>query len=88
MKLLTFAELVLVAVIVIVPVIYMIGSSFAAQTGLLTTFWPKTLTLNNYTKLFNETKFPVWFKNTPLPLPTLNTIIGVVFITGARLCIF
>ena len=50
MKLLTFAELVLVAVIVIVPVIYMIGSSFAAQTGLPTTFWPKTLTLNNYTK--------------------------------------
>ena len=82
MKFLTFAELVLVAVIVIVPVIYMVGSSFAAQTGLPTTFWPDTLTLNNYTKLFNETKFPVWFTNT-LIIAILNTIIGVVFITGA-----
>ena len=82
MKLLTFAELVLVAVLIIVPVIYMIGSSFAAQTGLPTTFWPKTLTLSNYTKLFTETKFPIWFKNTFI-IAVLNTVIGVVFITGA-----
>ena len=82
MKFLTFAELVLVAVIVIVPVIYMVGSSFAAQTGLPTTFWPDVLTLDNYKKLFNETKFPVWFKNTFI-IAILNTIIGVVFITGA-----
>ncbi len=82
MKLLTFAELILLAVIVIIPVVYLIGSSFSDTAGLPTTFWPAKMTLDNYTKLFTETKFWYWYKNTII-IAVLNMVLGVVFITGA-----
>lgn len=82
MKFITFAQLVFTAIIIILPVIYMIGSSFAKQSGLPTTFWPDKFTFDNYIELFKETKFVTWFKNT-LIIAILSTVIGVIFITGA-----
>lgn len=82
MKLLIFAELVLLAVIVVIPVIYMVGSSFAKSSGLPTTFWPTTMTLDNYKRLFSGTKFWYWYKNT-ISIAFLSMIISVIFVTGA-----
>jgi len=82
MKLLTFGELVLLAAVVLVPVIYLVGSSFSTTSGLPTTFWPARMTFANYTRLFTETKFWYWYKNTII-IAVLNMVLGVVFITGA-----
>jgi arabinogalactan oligomer/maltooligosaccharide transport system permease protein len=82
MKLLTFAELVFVLIIVILPVVYMVGSSFAATTGLPTTFWPANLTFANYKELFAGTKFTTWWINTFL-IAIISMVIAVVFVTGA-----
>lgn len=82
MKFVTFGSLVLLGILIIFPVLYMIGSSFANTSSLPTTFWPKELTLANYVTLFKETKFPIWLKNTFI-VAILNMVIGVVFITGA-----
>jgi len=82
MKLLTFGELILLAAIVIVPIVYLVGSSFAKTSGLPTTFWPSKMTWDNYKKLFTETKFWYWYKNT-ITIAVLNMVFGVLFITGA-----
>lgn len=82
LKFITMMQLVFTAVIIIVPVIYMVSSSFADQTGLPTTFIPDTWTLRNYEKLFVDTKFTTWLSNTFI-IAVLNMVIGVIFITGA-----
>jgi arabinogalactan oligomer/maltooligosaccharide transport system permease protein len=81
-KFLTFTELTLVAVLIILPVIYMIGSSFARTSGLPTTFLPREYTLDNYKKLFDETDFWMWLANTA-SIAVLTMLISVVFVTGA-----
>ncbi|NLD26175.1 MAG: sugar ABC transporter permease, partial [Acholeplasmataceae bacterium] len=72
----------LVAVLIILPVIYMIGSSFARTSGLPTTFLPREYTLDNYKKLFDETDFWMWLANTA-SIAVLTMLISVVFVTGA-----
>lgn len=79
---LLLGQIILVAIIVIIPVTYMIGSSFAKTSTLPTTFWPSVVTLDNYVKLFTETKFLKWLENTFL-IALLSMVVGVVFITGA-----
>ncbi|HRS31061.1 MAG TPA: sugar ABC transporter permease [Bacilli bacterium] len=83
-KYLIFAELVGLGIIVLLPIIYIVGASFAKQSGLPTTFWPRNLTLENYRILFDEseTMFVHWYKNTFF-LALLNMVFGVLFITGA-----
>ena len=61
---LLIAQITLVAIIVILPVIYMIGSSFADTSGLPTTFWPEKMTWGNYEDLFTGTKFVKWITST------------------------
>lgn len=79
---LLIGQIVLVAIIIILPVIYMVGSSFADTTGLPTTFWPEKMTWNNYVDLFTGTKFVKWITNTFL-IAVITMIVGVLFITGA-----
>lgn len=83
-KYLIFAELAILSVIVILPVIYMIGASLTDLTSLPTTFWPNKdhFTFENYKYLFTETKYWVWFKNTFI-IALINMVGGVLFITGA-----
>ncbi len=77
-----FAELVLVAILIILPVTYMIGSSFARTSGLPQTFLPTKYTLDNYNRLFNETHFWRWMLNTSM-IAVITMTISVVFQTGA-----
>lgn len=74
------AELILVSIIVLIPVVWIVMSSFNEGQNLSTaSFIPKELTLSNYTKLFQETDFGNWFLNS-LSIATLNALISVVLI--------
>lgn len=81
-KLLLFVELCALSLIVVIPVVYMVGASFANTNELPTTFWPDQLTGKHYVELFTEYKFTSWYVNT-LWVAILNMIIGVLCITGA-----
>lgn len=51
----------------IVPLIYLFVQSFRAETGAWSpTFFPQTWTLDNYKRLFFDTKFLSWYGNTLL----------------------
>ena len=74
------AELILVSIMVLIPVVWIVMSSFNKGQNLSTaSFIPKELTLSNYTKLFQETDFGNWFLNS-LSIATLNALISVVLI--------
>lgn len=74
------AELILVSIIVLIPVVWIVMSSFNKGQNLSTaSFIPKELTLSNFTKLFQETDFLNWFLNS-LSIATLNALISVVLI--------
>lgn len=74
------SELILVSIIVLIPVVWIVMSSFNKGQNLSTaSFIPKELTLSNYTKLFQETDFGNWFLNS-LSIATLNVLISVVLI--------
>nr|WP_294493576.1 sugar ABC transporter permease [uncultured Anaerosporobacter sp.] len=74
------AELILVSIIVLIPVIWIVMSSFNKGQNLSTaSFIPKKLTLSNYTQLFKETDFGSWFVNS-LSIATMNALISVILI--------
>lgn len=78
-----YAVLGLAAIIVIVPLLWMLSTSFKLKSQLFLTeiYWiPKTITLDNYTKLLNNPATPIvrWFLNT-IGVATVSTII-VLFI--------
>jgi len=76
-KILLHLELILVSLIVLVPIFWIVGSSFNESTGLASaTLLPKSLTLNNYVRLFQETKYASWFLNT-LKIAVVNAIVSV-----------
>ncbi len=58
----------LLAIVWILPIIWLVISSLRAEPGAYTTYvWPKTFTLANYTRLWTETAlfpYPRWFMNT------------------------
>lgn len=73
-------ELILMSIIVLVPVIWIIMSSFNKGAGLSSaTLIPKELSLANYKNLFTQTNYPVWFFNT-LKIAIANTICSVTLI--------
>lgn len=79
--------LVLMAVVVIYPVIWIVGASFNPGTGLSSTsIIPENATLIHYKELFEETEFANWYKNT-LMVAFLNMILAV-FLTTTTAFIF
>ena len=58
------------AVLWLVPVFWLLISSFRAEQGAYTSYlWPKAFTFNNYIRLFTDRRlfdFPRWFGNTML----------------------
>jgi len=60
--------LTVLAIIWLVPVFWLVLSSFRAEKGAYTSYlWPKGFTLANYERLFTDTtlfNFPRWFLNT------------------------
>lgn len=73
-------ELTITSLIVIIPVIWIVMSSFNEGTGLTSSsLIPNKLTLDNYVRLFKETNYLTWFKNT-LSIALLNAFISVILI--------
>lgn len=73
-------ELILVCIIVIVPVIWIVMSSFHQGKGLMTSsLLPKKMTFDNYISLFRDTDYLIWFKNS-LFIALLNSFVSVILI--------
>lgn len=75
---LIYAVLILVAMLVIVPIIWIVGASFNPQSSLLSaTAFPENPTISHYVKLIKETKFVNWYWNT-LKIALINMAISVI----------
>lgn len=73
-------ELMVVCLIVIIPVIWIVISSFNEGKGLMSSsLIPKQLTVENYVKLFKDTDYLIWFKNS-LSIALLNSFVSVILI--------
>lgn len=76
-----YLEIIVVALIVLVPVLWIIGTSFDNSSSLATSsIIPKHPTLNNYKKLFKTTQFAVWYGNT-LKVAVVNMVCSVLITT-------
>ena len=62
-----YAVLVLITIIWLFPFVGIVLESFRVEyPGQVSYFWPKEFGLDNYKRLFNETDFLLWFKNTAI----------------------
>lgn len=85
--LLLYALLIVMAIAVLYPVLWIVGSSFNPGSGLNSAqMIPENATLDHYKRLFDETEFVNWYKNT-LMIATLN-MIASVFLTTTTAFIF
>ena len=74
----TYCLLVLIALFVLIPIVWIVGSSFNPASSLLSaTAFPENPTIKHYLKLFTETKFPYWYLNT-LKIALVNMVISVI----------
>lgn len=88
---LIYGELVLLGMIVLVPVVYAIGTSLSPFAGIPETIWPDDPTLRNYRFLLSgvgeyggqerTTEFVSWYWNT-LQVAFFTMVFAVLFITG------
>ena len=75
--------LAILAFIWVLPIFWVVLTSFRGEKGsYVTTFFPKTYTLNNYVKLFTDTSilnFPKMFMNTFI-IAIFTCIISTIFV--------
>lgn len=70
-------ELTVVSLVVLVPIFWIAASSFNDSSGLAgATLIPRSWTLHNYRRLFQETRYASWFFNT-LKIAVVNAAISV-----------
>jgi len=82
-RLFIYGEITLVAVVVIVPVVYIFGMAFAnIRTDIPNQIWPDQPSFDAFVYLFKETNFKVWYLNT-LSIALINMFVGTFLITGA-----
>ena len=80
-RFLVYFELIVVAVIILIPVLWIVGSSFGDSTSLAAAkIIPDHPTINNYLKLFTDTKFANWYLNT-LKIAVLNMLCSTLITT-------
>lgn len=73
-------ELILVALFVLLPIVWIVTSSFQVGNGLASaTLIPKELTIHNYVRLFRDTNYSDWFRNS-FVIASLNATISVILI--------
>lgn len=86
----THITLIILGVIWIMPILWVILTSFRLEAGSFTPyFWPKGFTLNNYIRLFTETKqfyFARWFANTFI-VAVCSCIISTFYMLSTSYCI-
>lgn len=79
-SLLIHLELIIIALLVLIPIFWIVISSFNAGNGMASTsLIPKKLTLNNYVKLFHDTSYGLWFANS-FSIALLNAFCSVIII--------
>lgn len=82
--------LAVLAAIWVFPVLWVIMTSFRAEKGsYVSTFFPKSLTLDNYIKLFTDTtilNFPQMFMNT-LIIAICSCILSSFYVLSAAFCL-
>lgn len=79
--------LLLVAVAILYPVIWIVGSAFNEGSSLASsTAIPRHPTLHNFVRLFEETDYKKWYMNT-LMIAVLNMIVSVI-LTGTMGYVF
>jgi arabinogalactan oligomer/maltooligosaccharide transport system permease protein len=77
---LTYATLVLIALLVLTPIVWVIGSSLNPGSSLLSSSpFPKDPTFAHYKEIFTKTKFGYWYLNT-LKIAVVNMLVSM-FIT-------
>lgn len=82
-RILIQGQVAIMAVIVLVPIIYIFGMAFSDVRSNVPNFiWPSQPTFQSFFRLFNDTQFTTWYKNT-LVIALINMLIGTVIITGA-----
>jgi arabinogalactan oligomer/maltooligosaccharide transport system permease protein len=80
-RIIIYLILLMQSVIVLVPVIWIIGSSLNPGNSLYgSSLIPKNPTFTHYIELFTKTDFPRWYLNT-LKIATLSMIFSVIIIT-------
>lgn len=73
-------ELILMTLIVLVPIFWIVMSSFNSGKGIASsTLIPKSLTFNNYINLFKTTNYGRWFINS-FSVAALNAVVSVIVI--------
>jgi arabinogalactan oligomer/maltooligosaccharide transport system permease protein len=82
---------IILAFVVVIPIIYTIGTSLSPNSGILNTIWPDNPSLINYKFLFTgsrmvggieeTTDFVKWYWNT-LQVALLTMVFAVLFVTG------
>lgn len=87
-----YMELILLAFVVIIPVIYTVGTSLSPNSQILNSIWPENPSFINYEFLFKgtrevggetvDTDFKLWYWNT-LQVAFMTMIGAVLFITGS-----
>ena len=81
--------LAILAFIWVLPIFWVVLTSFRGEKGsYVTTFFPKTYTINNYVKLFTDTSilnFPQMFLNT-LIIAIFTCIISTTFVLSVSYC--
>ncbi|MDR1466561.1 MAG: sugar ABC transporter permease [Treponema sp.] len=78
---LIYLELIIVSVVVIYPLLWVVGSSLNPQNGIArSSMIPADATLDNYIRLFTQTKYGVWYLNT-LYVAVVTTVFSLVLHT-------
>lgn len=89
-----YAEMIMLAFVVLVPVIYIIGTALTNSSEIPYRLWPDEVSFKNFEILWTQKWFKVgqieptrvwfleWFKNT-IVIAVINMIASVLFITGA-----
>ncbi|KRQ87666.1 Maltose transport system permease protein MalG [Caloramator mitchellensis] len=82
-KIVLYAMLITSSIVVLVPILWIIGSSLNPGDSLYTsTMFPKNPTFIHYKELFTKTDFPIWYKNT-LKIAFANMILSVILTTSS-----
>ncbi len=77
---LVYTVLIIIAIMVIYPIAFTVAGSFSVGKSLATTSVlpiPRDPTLEHYRRLFEETKYPLWFANT-FKIAVANTGLSIV----------
>ncbi|CCJ32660.1 sugar ABC transporter permease [Caloramator australicus] len=83
LKVFVYLLLILISIIVLIPILWIVGSSLNPGDSLYTsTMFPKNPTFIHYKELFTKTDFPIWYKNT-LKIATANMILSVILTTSS-----